>query len=105
MKITEKEVDYVARLARLHVQESQMQRLTQDMGNIIAFADKLGELDTEQVEPAAHSIVVENVLRADEVQPSYAREDIIANAPHQTGRLFLGAENRRIERTEQTWSY
>ena len=70
MKITEKEVDYVARLARLHVQESQMQRLTQDMGNIIAFADKLGELDTEQVEPAAHSIVVEKELRADEEQPS-----------------------------------
>lgn len=88
MKITEKEVDYVARLARLHVAETQMQRLTKDMENIITFADKLGELDTENVEPAAHSIVVENVLRADEVQPSYTREDIIANAPHKQAGCF-----------------
>ena len=89
MKITEKEVDYVARLARLHVSEDQMQHLTHDMESIITFADKLGELDTENVEPAAHSIVVENVLRTDEVQPSYARG------------LFLSAENCGIERTEQ----
>lgn len=88
MKITEKEVDYVARLARLHVSDDQIQRLTQDMENIITFADKLGELDTGQVEPAAHAIVVENVFRKDEVQPSYPREEIIANAPHKQAGCF-----------------
>ena len=81
MKITQTQVEYVAKLARLNLSEEQKERLTGEMGNIISFADKLSELDTSGVEASAHSIAVENVFREDEIMPSYNRDDILANAP------------------------
>ena len=51
------------------------------MGDIINFANKISELDTDNVEPTQHILETHNVFRKDEVVPSYKREDIIKNAP------------------------
>lgn len=83
MKITEADVKHVADLARLKLSSEEMQRLTQQMEGIIAFADKLSELDTEGVEPTAHAIPMQNVFREDVCLPSYDREKLLANAPAQ----------------------
>lgn len=88
MKITDAQVEYVAALAKLSLDEEQKKRLTKEMESIIAFADKLSELDTEGVIPSAHSIAVENVFREDEIKPSYDREDILLNAPTQNSGCF-----------------
>lgn len=81
MKITDKDLDYVARLARIHIDDEKKERLTHDMEAVIKFADKLAELDTENVEPVAHALPVNNVFRKDEIVPSYDREKLLKNAP------------------------
>ena len=79
--ITNKDIEYVAKLAKLQVSESEMETLTHQMDGIVEFANKISELDTENVEPTNHILKVKNVMREDEVKPSYNRNDIIANAP------------------------
>ncbi|MDK2933193.1 MAG: aspartyl-tRNA(Asn)/glutamyl-tRNA(Gln) amidotransferase subunit [Clostridiales bacterium] len=66
MKITREQVEHVANLARLNLTEEEKERLTSEMESIIAFADKLNELDTSEVEPTAHAIPIQNVFREDE---------------------------------------
>lgn len=81
MKITDKDLDYVARLARIHIDDEKKEKLTKDMESVIEFADKLAQLDTENVEPIAHALPVSNVFRRDEIIPSYPREALLENAP------------------------
>ena len=79
--ITNKDIEYVAKLAKLQVSENEMEVLTDQMSGIVEFANKISELDTENIEPTNHILKVQNVMREDEVKPSYNRNDIIANAP------------------------
>ena len=51
------------------------------MDNIINFANKISELNTDNVEPTQHILETNNVFRKDEIIPSYKREDILQNAP------------------------
>ncbi len=88
MKITQNDVEYVAKLARLHISQEQKEKLTEDMAAIIAFADKLSEIDTNDVKPAAHAIPVNNVFRNDEVQQSIDRELLLRNAPQKEAGCF-----------------
>lgn len=81
MAIDREQVEYVANLARLKLSEKEIEKLTVDMAKIIEFADKLGDLDTEGVEPTAHILPINNVFRKDEVKPSYDRGEITSNAP------------------------
>lgn len=82
-KIDAKTVDYLAQLSRLKLSEDEKQRVQHDLQDILAYMDKMAELDTEGVEPLSHSLPVENVFRADQVQPSQSREELLANAPRQ----------------------
>jgi len=81
MNITKKQVEHVAKLARLTLSDDESERLTGEMESIIDFANKLNELDTEGVIPTAHSIPIQNVFREDVVLPSYDREKLLSNAP------------------------
>ena len=81
MAISKEQIEYVAKLARLNLKQEEIERLTVDMDNIIKFADRLSNLDTEGVEPTAHILPINNVFRKDEVKPSYDRDVITANAP------------------------
>jgi aspartyl-tRNA(Asn)/glutamyl-tRNA(Gln) amidotransferase subunit C len=51
--------------------------------------DKLGELDTDAVEPLYSPVKHTTVLRRDEVRKDYRREEILANAPEQDGQFFI----------------
>lgn len=88
MKITTDEVKYVANLARLKVSDEEADKLAAQMGDIISFAAQLSELDTEGIEPTNHAIKVENVLRSDEVRPSYERDALLQNAPDKKAGCF-----------------
>lgn len=88
MKITQNDVDYVARLARLHISDEQKEKLTRDMAAIIDFADKLSGIDTSGVKPAAHAIPVNNVFREDVVTKSLERELLLRNAPKKEAGCF-----------------
>jgi aspartyl-tRNA(Asn)/glutamyl-tRNA(Gln) amidotransferase subunit C len=80
-KITREEVRHVANLARLELSEADELALTDQMNHILSYMDKLNQLDTAEVPPTTHAIPLENVFRADEVQPSLDRAATLANAP------------------------
>jgi len=79
--ITKKEVEYVARLARLKLTEEEKEKYTKQLGDILKYINKLSELNTEKVEPTSHVLPLSNVFREDKVKPSLKQEEILANAP------------------------
>ena len=72
--ISRSDVEHVARLARL--------------SSILQYIDKLRALDTDAVEPTAHAVPLVNVMREDEVEPCFPREEMLANAPDRAGEFF-----------------
>ena len=87
--ITKDTVQYVADLARLSFDENSIEKFTREMEQIITFADKLGQLDTEGIDPTAHSVPVYNVFRKDEVESSFPRAEILKNAPEKDSEYFV----------------
>ncbi len=81
MNISKEEVLHVAKLARLKFTDEEAAILAKDMENIIGFANKLNELDTEGIVPTAHAIPMSNAFREDVVKPSYDRDAMLQNAP------------------------
>ena len=88
MKITEREVEYVARLARLKLSEEERELFTGQLNAILEYMEKLNELDTEGVEPTYHVVHHTNAFREDEVGKSSPREEIMENAPQREGEFF-----------------
>ena len=80
-KITRKEVEHVARLARLELSEDEKDLMTAQLDRILGYMDKLNELDMSQVEPTSHVIPMVNVMREDEVRPCLKQDEALANAP------------------------
>jgi aspartyl-tRNA(Asn)/glutamyl-tRNA(Gln) amidotransferase subunit C len=79
--ITREEVEHVARLARLHLTEAEIERMRAELAAILAYVDKLRTLDVEGVEPTSHAVPLVNVLRDDAVRPSVPVDDMLRNAP------------------------
>ena len=87
-KITRREVEHVARLARLALSEEEKELMTRQLDRILGYVDKLKELDTSRVEPTSHVIPLENVMREDAVGPSLSQDDALANAPDREHPFF-----------------
>ncbi len=81
MKISRKDVEHVALLARLELTEQEIEQYTEQLDSILEYAATLDRLDTENVEPTAHAVPLHNVLRADEVKSSIEREKALQNSP------------------------
>jgi aspartyl-tRNA(Asn)/glutamyl-tRNA(Gln) amidotransferase subunit C len=88
MPVTKKDVEHVAKLARLEFNEQQKEKLTQEMNDILKYIGKLNEVDTSNVEPLSHVIELSNVMREDEVTPSLSQENVLKNAPEKTEKFF-----------------
>ncbi|MBA4495531.1 Asp-tRNA(Asn)/Glu-tRNA(Gln) amidotransferase subunit GatC [Paenactinomyces guangxiensis] len=88
MTISKEQVRKVAGLARLKLTDQEADQFTGQLNDILGFAEKLNELDTENVEPTSHVLPMANVLREDEVGPSIPREKALANAPDQKEGMF-----------------
>ncbi|WP_438434735.1 Asp-tRNA(Asn)/Glu-tRNA(Gln) amidotransferase subunit GatC [Gorillibacterium sp. sgz500922] len=81
MSISLKQVEHVAGLARLELTEQEKDMYTEQLNAILKYAEKLGALDTEGIEPTDHAVPLSNVLREDEVRPSLPLERVLLNAP------------------------
>lgn len=81
MGVSRKDVQYVAELARLEFKSEEIDRFTQDLNNVLDYVNKLDELDTENVEPLANPVHIENALRDDELEESLDKEEVLMNAP------------------------
>ncbi|AAR36773.1 Asp-tRNA(Asn)/Glu-tRNA(Gln) amidotransferase subunit GatC [Geobacter sulfurreducens] len=88
MKITRTDVEHVATLARLELTEDEKDRFTGQLDAILAYVEKLNELDTDGIIPTSHAVPVENAFREDEVRPSIGVENALANAPDRVEGFF-----------------
>ena len=80
--ITKKEVEYVAKLAKLEFSEGEKEEFTSQLNSILDYFKKLNELDTERIEPTAYVISIPNLLNEDEVEPSLPRDEVLSNAKY-----------------------
>jgi aspartyl-tRNA(Asn)/glutamyl-tRNA(Gln) amidotransferase subunit C len=89
MKVTEKDVQYVAELANLELTPEESERMLRDMNAILDHVDKLNELDTTGVEPMAQVFADKHeALRDDVVRPSLDRAAVMKGAPKTDGAFF-----------------
>ncbi|MDR3765240.1 MAG: Asp-tRNA(Asn)/Glu-tRNA(Gln) amidotransferase subunit GatC [Acidobacteriota bacterium] len=98
MKVTEKDVAYVADLANLELTPGESGRMAADLNSILDHMDKLNQLDTAGVEPMAEAVSAFSASaagdrfayaqRADEVHPGLDRAAALANAPDTDGICF-----------------
>ncbi len=88
MAVNREDVEHIAELARLRFSEEELNNFTGQLNDILAYVDKLNELDTENVEPLSHPVEGNNVFREDEVKPSIDRDEALKNAPEKDEQFF-----------------
>lgn len=81
MALTREEVIHIAELAKLGLNEEEMEQFRGQLSAILDYAATLQQLDTAAIPPTASVLDLRNVMRADEVRPSMPQEDVLANAP------------------------
>lgn len=86
--ISDETIEYVGILAKLELSGQEREQAKKDMGSMLDYIDKLGELDTEGVEPMSHVFPVNNVFREDVVTNGDMREEILKNAPEEKNGMF-----------------
>jgi aspartyl-tRNA(Asn)/glutamyl-tRNA(Gln) amidotransferase subunit C len=79
--IDPEQVRHVAALARLALTEVELDRLRQQLGQILEAFEALNELDVEQISPTAQVIPLTNIERDDRARPSLRPEQVMQNAP------------------------
>ena len=89
MSATDFDVQYVARLARIELTAAEEPKLSEQLGHILGYIEKLKELEVSQVEPTAHAVPMVNVTRPDEARSGLTNEEALRNAPAGAGGLFL----------------
>jgi len=86
--LTVDDVRKIAVLARLHLSDADLEKMTRQLGAILDYVQQLQQVDTEGVEPLAHPLPVNNVFRDDELAPSLPRDEALANAPNRHGDFY-----------------
>ena len=85
MEITKKDIEHIATLSMLNLSENEIEGYTKDLQNIVAFAEQIQEVDTENVAESAFALDAYNVFRKDEVKGSFDRDLLLSNAPSSNG--------------------
>ncbi len=88
MKITRKDVEYVAALAHLELGPEEVERMQRDLDSILGYVDQLNELDTQNVEPMAQVLTETRpdvALREDTHRAGLPRDEALAAAPDADG--------------------
>ena len=80
-EISRDDVLHVARLARLHLTDEEVDRMRVQLSNILEAIETLRDVDTSHVGPTASVIQLENVMREDVARPAISRDAALANAP------------------------
>ena len=88
--ISDETIEYVGILSKLELSDAEKEQAKKDMGSMLDYIDKLGELNTEGVEPMSHVFPVRNVFREDIVTNGDTREELLKNAPEEKDGMFVG---------------
>jgi aspartyl-tRNA(Asn)/glutamyl-tRNA(Gln) amidotransferase subunit C len=89
MPITRADVEHVARLARLGLDDAEIDRLAAELDHILDAMQALSQLDTSAIPPTAQVIPLRNVMRDDASRPSWSVEDVLLNAPATRDEQFV----------------
>lgn len=87
--ISDETIEYVGILSKLELSGEEKEQAKKDMGRMLDYIDKLGELDTTGVEPMSHVFPVQNVFREDVVTNGDMREQLLSNAPQEKDGMFM----------------
>ena len=86
--ITIKDVEHVAKLARLELTDEEKEKFTHQLSDVLRHVEKMNEVDTEGVEPMNHPIDFSNVMREDVEIYENTRDELMQNAPDVEGDFF-----------------
>jgi aspartyl-tRNA(Asn)/glutamyl-tRNA(Gln) amidotransferase subunit C len=89
MKLTTEQVQHVADLARLEIEPQAVEKMAGQLATILAYVQKLSEVDTTGIEPTSHAIALTNAFREDRVHKHLEPESAIANAPEKEDGSFV----------------
>lgn len=81
MKLERDAVLHIAKLARVELSDAEVDTFAEQLGDIISHFDVLKTIDTDGVEPTAHTLALRNVMADDESRPSMPRDDVLSLAP------------------------
>lgn len=81
MSLTKEQVEYIATLARLQLQDDEIADVVEKLSSIVDFVDQLQAASTDDVVPMAHPLNMSQRLRADEITESDLRDQAQKNAP------------------------
>lgn len=79
--ITIKDVEHVAKLARLELTQEEKEKFSKQLGDILKYVEQMNQVDTQGVEPMSHAIPMVNVMREDAVVSENTKVELMANAP------------------------
>jgi len=88
MNITVTDVEHVARLARLELSDNEKTLFAAQMGAILGYAEKINQLNTDQITATSHAVPIENAFRDDIVSTSIGIDKALANAPEKAGSFY-----------------
>jgi aspartyl-tRNA(Asn)/glutamyl-tRNA(Gln) amidotransferase subunit C len=88
MALSRDDVRWVAHLARLELNDAELDLMAQQLSTILDYVNQLQKVNTDGIEPLAHPLPVQNVFRGDEPAPSLPVEDALANAPDRRGDFY-----------------
>lgn len=86
--ITIKDVEHVAKLARLELTDEEKEKFTKQLGDVLKYVEQMNEVDTTDVVPMAHAFDVVNVMREDKVVYEQSKEELMKNAPDEENGFF-----------------
>lgn len=87
--IDKKELEITAALAQMELQAGELERLGQEVSQMLEYFAKMSEVDTQDLEPTTHALVKDNRLRADAVQASVKADAVLDRAPELEDRLLV----------------
>jgi len=88
MSLTHDQVRWVAHLARLELSEAELETMTRQLGAILEYVDQLQKINTDNVEPLAHPLPIQNVFREDEPAASLPVDAALRNAPDRRANFY-----------------
>lgn len=88
MSLTRADVEKVSLLGRLLLSDAELDTMTEQMGRIVGYVEQMGELNTDNVQPMAHAMEMNNVFAEDALRASLPREAALANAPKKDAECY-----------------
>lgn len=86
--ITIKDVEHVAKLARIELTDEEKELYTKQLGDVLQYVNQMNEVDTSNIEPMTQVVDFVNVMREDKVVYEQTKEELMKNAPDEEDGFF-----------------